>query len=97
MSCNVRVTNKNPEAQALIPYKAVTEQMGEFFVYVVERDSAWQHKVVLGAPIKDKVIIKEGLEAGQVIVVEGIQKLRNATAVQVGPPPASPMAGAPKK
>ncbi len=97
MSCNVRVRNKTPQAQAVIPYKAVTEQMGEFFVYVVDRDSAWQHKVVLGAPLKDKVIVKEGLSAGERIVVDGLQKLRNATPVQVGPPAAqAPMAPAGK-
>lgn len=92
MSCNVQVLNKNIQEQAVIPYKAVTEQMGEFFVYVVDRDTAWQHKVVVGAPIKDKVIIKEGLEAGQRIVVDGVQKLRNATAVQTGTQTPGPVA-----
>lgn len=93
MSCNVQVLNKNASKQAVIPYKAVTEQMGEFFVYVVERDSAWQHKVVLGPVVKDKVVIKEGLVNGERFVVDGIQKLRNATPIQEGMPQAGPPAG----
>jgi len=97
MSCNVQVLNRNADKQAVIPFKAVTEQMGEFFVYVVERDSAWQHKVVLGVPIKDKVVVKEGLVPGERFVVEGVQKLRNATPIQVGMPSGPPTASAPKK
>lgn len=93
MSGSVRVKSKSLQEQALIPFKAVTEQMGEFFVYVVERDTAFQHKVVVGAPIKDKVIIKEGLQVGDRIVVDGVQKLRNATPVQIGIP--TPPTGAP--
>lgn len=99
MSCNVQVLNKNADKQPVIPYKAVTEQMGEFFVYVVERDSAWQHKVVLGTAIKDKVVIKEGLKPGERFVVDGVQKLRNATPITVGIPTPGPAANAtaPKK
>ena len=95
MSGSVRVKSQSVQEQALIPFKAVTEQMGEFFVYVVERDTAFQHKVIVGAPIKDKVIIKEGLQVGDRIVVDGVQKLRNATPVQIGIP--VPPTGTPAK
>ena len=43
--------------------------------------------------LKDKVIIKEGLQVGDRIVVDGVQKLRNATPVQIGIP--VPPTGAP--
>ncbi len=90
MSCNVRVLNKNATRQAVIPYKAVTEQMGEFFVYVVSQDTARQQKVVLGTPVNNRVIIREGLTEGQKIVVDGIQKLKNGIAVQDASLPSSP-------
>jgi len=86
MSCNVRVLNRNPDKLTLIPYKSVTEQMGEFFVYVVEKDTAKQHKVLLGAPVNDKIIILNGLNPGEQIVVDGVQKLKNGSAVQLAPP-----------
>ncbi|HVD98482.1 MAG TPA: efflux RND transporter periplasmic adaptor subunit [Cytophagaceae bacterium] len=95
MSCNVRVLNRNPEKLALIPYKAVTEQMGEFFVYVVEKDTAKQQKVTLGAPVNDRVIILNGLMPGQQIVVDGVQKVKNGSAVMTAPPPTAP--GAPSE
>ena len=94
MSCAIQVQNKTPQALPIIPFRAVTEQMGEFYVYVVERDTAFQHKVIVGAPIKDRVLIKDGLKEGEMIVVDGVQKLRNATPISVGIPQGPP-AGAP--
>lgn len=92
MSCNVRVLNSGASQQLLVPYKAVTEQMGEYFVYVVERDTARQRKIALGSRVQDKVIVREGLSTGEPIVLDGIQKLRDNTPVQVG----SPQAGQPQ-
>ncbi len=85
MSCNVSVQNKTSKSLPLIPFKAVVEQMGEYFVYVVEKDTARQHKVKIGSPVKDKIIILEGLNPGEKIVTEGIQKLKDGVAVQTGP------------
>jgi membrane fusion protein (multidrug efflux system) len=94
MSCNLRVRN-NAGGQALLaPFKSVTEQMGEYFVYVVEGDTARQRRVELGARLGEKVIVRSGLRAGEQIAVEGIQKLREGTAVQVNN---SPRAAATKR
>jgi membrane fusion protein (multidrug efflux system) len=86
MSCTVRVLNENAGNHIVIPYKAVTEQMGEYFTYIVERDSAFQRKVSLGARVNDHVIVRSGLQEGDHIVIEGIQKLRDKTPVQAGAP-----------
>lgn len=94
MSCNIRVENKFSDQVVVIPNKAVTEQMGEFFVYVIEQDTARQHKVKAGKVVGKNIIILDGLTAGEQIVIEGIQKLRDGVAVQVGAPKA---AEAPKK
>jgi membrane fusion protein (multidrug efflux system) len=94
MSCNVRVLNSGASQQLLVPFKAITEQMGEYFVYVVERDTARQRKVMLGSRVMDKVIVHSGLAVGDPIVLEGIQKLRDNTAVQVGAPQTAPQSGA---
>ena len=93
MSCAVRVKNQNQGKVIIVPQKAVTEQMGEFFVYVVEKDTAYQHKVMLGATVNNNIIIKEGLNIGEQIVFEGVQKLRDHTAVMLAPPtdPSKPM------
>ncbi len=86
MTCSVRVLNRNSNKTVLIPYKAIVEQMGEYFVYVVEQDTARQHKVAVGAQVSNKVVIMNGLNPGEKIVVDGIQKLKNGVAVQLAPP-----------
>lgn len=85
MSINVRAKNNNEGQFILAPYKAVVEQMGEYFVFVV-RDSSKvsQTKVTLGTRINDKIIIKDGLKEGDKVVSEGVQKLKEGTVVNTG-------------
>ncbi len=94
MSCNVRILNRSENKQLVAPFRAMTEQMGEYFAYVVEGDTARQRKVTLGARVGEKVIIRDGLAAGDQIVIDGIQKLREGSAVQVGAPGSAPSAPA---
>jgi len=87
MNVNVRVKNNAADSLLLlIPYKAVTEQMGEYFVYVVDDSSrAIQHKLLLGTRINDKVIVKDGLNEGDKVVTEGFQKLKDSSRVKITP------------
>ena len=83
MAVNLRVRNNNAAPSILIPAKAITEQMGEFFVYVVgDSNKVASRKIVRGAPINDKAIVKDGLHEGETIVTEGVQKLREGAVVQ---------------
>ena len=100
MSCNVRVRNTDTTAQLMIPGRAIVEQMGEYFVYVAKdtlmpfQDTtikvthsalhSLQKKVMLGQTINDKVIVKSGLQAGDSIVVEGVQKIRDGSLIRTG-------------
>jgi membrane fusion protein (multidrug efflux system) len=69
----------------VIPYKAVTEQLGEFFVYVAgDSSKVSQRRVVLGTAIGPNIIVKEGLKEGEKIAVEGVQNLREGAVVQAG-------------
>ncbi|QDK80300.1 efflux RND transporter periplasmic adaptor subunit [Spirosoma sp. KCTC 42546] len=84
LNANIRVKNNTGEPQLLIPYQAVTEQMSEYFVFVVgDSSKVSQKKVTLGARINDKVIVKDGLKEGETIVTEGTQKIREGAKVQV--------------
>jgi len=86
MNCNMRVKNNGADSTFLLaPYKAVVEQLGENFIFVASNNKALQHKVTLGAKINDKVIIKSGLNVGDTIIVDGVQKLKDSTAISTGP------------
>ncbi len=83
MTCTARIKNANAkENQILIPFKSVTEQMGEYFVYVVgDSSKAMQKKVVLGRRIEQNVIVKSGLEGNETVITDGIQKLKEGVKV----------------
>ncbi|MEP7229727.1 MAG: efflux RND transporter periplasmic adaptor subunit [Ginsengibacter sp.] len=82
MNTTVRVKNNASEQATIIPYKAVTEQLGEFFVYVVTDSSkVTQQKVVLGKQIGENIIVKQGLKDGQKIAVEGVQDLHEGSVI----------------
>jgi membrane fusion protein (multidrug efflux system) len=67
----------------VIPFKAVTEQLGEYFVYKVKVDSSkvTQQRVSIGKQIGRNVIVKNGLQDGEVIVTEGVQNLREGSMI----------------
>jgi len=83
MSATIKVFHDNGEKAVLIPYKAVTEQMGEYFVYkVTDSSTVTQNKVILGAVTAGQVIIKEGIKPGDRIVTEGLQRVREGAKIR---------------
>lgn len=82
MNGTVRVKSNAGTTSILIPYKAVTEQLGEFFVYVAgDSNKVSQRKVLPGKQIGTDVIIQTGLKEGEKVVVEGVQNLREGTVI----------------
>jgi membrane fusion protein, multidrug efflux system len=81
MSGKVRVLNNLQSV--VIPYKAVTEQLGEFFVYVLgDSSKVSQRKVQLGKALGTDIIVHDGLKDGEQIVVQGVQNLREGAVVK---------------
>lgn len=63
---------------------AVARMSGQYFVYVVQRGKnvVEQRNVKLGEIVGDSYVVQDGLEAGDVVVVVGIQKVRNGAPVE---------------
>lgn len=95
MTVSVKVLNQDIGRQLVIPYKAVNEQLGEFYVYKIQGDSVLQQNVALGTRFSRNIVVRGGLQAGDNIVVEGVQRLRQGAKVQVEQAGA-PRAGAPR-
>jgi membrane fusion protein, multidrug efflux system len=87
MSGTLKVLSR-ADKSVVIPYKAVNEQLGEYYVYLADSSKATQRKVKLGNQVGKNVIVKEGLDEGETIIVEGTQSLREGTPVQVATAPA---------
>jgi RND family efflux transporter MFP subunit len=86
MSCNVQVLNENAGEQLVIPFKSVVEQMGEYFVYLVSGNKVNQTRISLGVRVGDKITISKGVQQGDVIVVEGVQRLRDEAVIKIAVP-----------
>ena len=67
----------------LVPERAVAELQGKNFVWVVGSDNkTTQRAVKVGDAVGGTVLILEGLKAGDRVVVEGLQKVREGAVVQ---------------
>ncbi|HSI74725.1 MAG TPA: efflux RND transporter periplasmic adaptor subunit [Lunatimonas sp.] len=76
-------TKTSPESQITVLQKALVERLGEVYVYVADNGEAKQVTVKTGNKSKDRVVIQEGLQAGQQIVVSGVQKIADGDKIQI--------------
>ena len=67
-----------------MPERALTEIQGKNFLWVVSADNKASQRAVEVAPtrIGPDVVILKGLQPGERVVVEGLQKLREGALVQ---------------
>lgn len=87
MNGTLNVAAANTKTAIVIPYKAVTEQLGEFYAYVVgDSSKVSQRKLTLGQQVGGNVIIRSGLQTGEKIVVEGVQNLRQGSVITTTKP-----------
>jgi RND family efflux transporter MFP subunit len=86
LTTDIRVRHASGDSTLLIPYKAVVESLGEFFVFVVQDSIALQKKVALGTRIGANIVVRSGLTEGEKVVIDGVQKLRDSSVVRVPPP-----------
>jgi membrane fusion protein, multidrug efflux system len=82
MNCRVRVLGGNSGEQLVIPFKSVIEQMGEYFVYMIDSMKVKQVKIELGSNLGDMIVVNKGLSQGDEIVLDGLQKVHNGSVVQ---------------
>ncbi|MGB5103306.1 MAG: efflux RND transporter periplasmic adaptor subunit [Steroidobacteraceae bacterium] len=67
----------------MVPEEALVPEQGNVFVYVVEDGVARKRSVRMGQRRVGEVQVLEGLAAGELVVTEGTQKLRDGAAVSL--------------
>jgi membrane fusion protein, multidrug efflux system len=83
MFARVKVDLGDRPNSILVPERAVAELQGKNFVWVIGADNkAAQRPVKVGEQAGGDLLILEGLNAGERIVVEGLQKVREGAPVQ---------------
>ncbi|MGO3786001.1 MAG: efflux RND transporter periplasmic adaptor subunit [Pseudoalteromonas prydzensis] len=77
------VESKDKQLQALIPQAAVQENQQGKFVLVVGADNKVATRIVkLGRRINAMWVVESGLEQGEQVIVEGLQKVRQGAEVK---------------
>ena len=89
------VESQDKQALVLIPQMAVQEnQQGKFVLVVGEDNTAQQRFVDLGRRIEAMWVVKGGLEQGEKVIIEGLQKVRPGVAVKAVEKTINPITGA---
>lgn len=83
MFARIRVDLGSQTNSILVPERAITELQGKNFVWVVSQDNKTsQRGIQVGNQYGDSFLITEGLQPGDRIVVEGLQKVRDGAPVK---------------
>lgn len=80
---DIRVGDKEDQIALLVPQSALTQdEHGNYVVVVNSEDIAEQKRVELGDVIGDKQIVLSGLENGDKVIIQGLQKVKNGQKVK---------------
>jgi membrane fusion protein (multidrug efflux system) len=94
----VRFAASTAENAILVPQKAVTELQSANVVYVVGPENKVQLRTItLGERVGQDYIVTDGLKAGEIIIVEGILKVRPGSIVSPSDKPLTSEAAGEKK
>lgn len=83
----VNLRDKNAQDVTVVPRRAVqTDLEGNFVMIMTEGNIAERRNVSLGAQVEQGIIITEGLEPGDTVITQGLQRVRNGVEVRVQAP-----------
>ncbi|ELA7147710.1 multidrug efflux RND transporter periplasmic adaptor subunit VmeY [Vibrio parahaemolyticus] len=83
----VNLRNKNTRDVIVVPRRAVqTDLEGDFVMVTTEGNVAERRNVELGPQVEQGIIIREGLEKGEAVITQGLQRVRNGVEVRVQTP-----------
>jgi len=91
----IRLPIGTPYQAVLIPDEAVLSDQGRKYVYVVnDKNEVEYRSVKLGQSIQDLRVVKEGVAAGEKVIVNGMQRVRpkSEVVVKTQDPPKPPHA-----
>lgn len=84
MFMTVRVLRESSEL-LLLPEQALVPQQSRQYVFVVDDGAAQLREVTIGRRVPGKVEVTGGLDPGEVVVIEGVQRLRDGSPVEARP------------
>ena len=74
---------KTAKGALLVPQRCVMELQGQHSVYIVnDSNKVESRQVVVGERVADLWLIEEGLNAGEKVVIEGLQYVRSGIEIK---------------
>jgi membrane fusion protein (multidrug efflux system) len=74
----VKAMVKEEKDALLVPQKCVSELQGQYSVFVVNSENIIKSKqIIVGEKIGEFLVVKEGLNNGDKVILEGLQKVRS--------------------
>lgn len=79
----IALMKEQPDINVLIPQASLAQDEHGFYTYVVtDDDVAEERRLVLGEVIGSEQVVTEGLQAGDKVIIQGLQKVQNGTKVK---------------
>jgi len=76
-----------PEEKVLVPQAALIADQAGIYVFVVEDGKAAIKRIKIGAEVGVDVVVDQGLNGGEQVIVQGLQGVRPGVPVQAAPMP----------
>lgn len=94
---NIKILVETLKNAVIVPTAAVQHTLTHDFVYVFDKQKVLIKKISSGPSIGNETVINKGLTAGQLVVIEGADKLINGAHVVNEQDNSKPAASKPKK
>jgi membrane fusion protein, multidrug efflux system len=90
----VQVAAQQDPNAIVVPQRAIQDLQGKNYVWIVDDGHAQQRDVRLGLRVGSDTQVQEGLKAGDVVIIDGVQHLKPSSLVKVTPMAAGAPSGA---
>jgi membrane fusion protein, multidrug efflux system len=82
----VQVSQQSDPNAIVLPQRAILDQQGQNYVWIVDAEGkAQQREVHMGLRLGGDWQVQQGLKAGEVVIVDGVQRLKAGTPVKATP------------
>jgi membrane fusion protein, multidrug efflux system len=84
----VQVSQQQDPNAIVLPQRAILDQQGQNYVWIVDAEGkAQQREVHMGLRLGGDWQVQQGLKPGEVVIVDGVQRLKPGTPVKATPLP----------
>jgi membrane fusion protein (multidrug efflux system) len=82
----VQVSQQQDPSAIVLPQRAILDQQGQNYVWIVDAEGkAQQREVHMGLRVGGDWQVQQGLKPGEVVIVDGVQRLKPGTPVKATP------------